>query len=344
MFCSKCGAQVKETDRFCAQCGQDLSSLRYYLEEDDEDEWEDDDADANQNALSDTDSALSEWIHVEKNTGEERVFPILGSELVVPAKLDSFMYYYKSFKNNAGIQLNYVRRDYINEVHDLDQFFAIVPQIYLNYITPLLQNAFEVILAYGLYDITGEDFASQHSKDFCKVNASYETLRTAVNNTLIANEQAVHNRYSSIPSLGFIGGLGTILAVEAANIAIQASYESSLNNIALNPAQKAEILNRLNFEMFMQEFYTDYWNVAYSLCFRLHTHDCGVWYPTAVGNERAEGLMKNLNNGMVPPADRVSAILQVFENRPIQPDLYGYLRSKYPNDEEIEAVCEYFGY
>ncbi len=96
--------------------------------------------------------------------------------------------------------------------------------------------------------------------------------------------------------------------------------------------------------MMMNQVYTDYWNVAFSLCWRLNTHNCGVWYPTTQGNAHAEGLIKNLQTGLIPPSDRIDAILEVFKSRPIEGALFGYLRRNYPGDTEVEEVCKYFGY
>ncbi len=204
--------------------------------------------------------------------------------------------------------------------------------------------AFEIIFQYGIYDITPEDFATQHTKDFCATDASFKTMQEAFNNTVIANENRIHNIYNHIPNIGFIGGLGTVLAVEAANFAINTSYQSIINNVNVKPAQKAELFNRIKPEVLMHQVYKDYWDVAYSLCYRLHTHGCGVWYPTAEGNECANGLMQNLQSGFIQLFERVNVILQIFNYRPIQDSLFGYLRCNYHEDEEIEAVRVYFGY
>lgn len=319
MICTKCGAEVADGFRFCNKCGNPLEG-------------------------TENTGIRSLGVHIEKYEGEERVFPLLGKELYVSKELDAFMYYRKKFKEFARVQADLAKADYCRYVTGLDEFMNIFPEIYCRYLKPLLQKAFEIILSYGIYDITAEDFAKQHTEDFCAADKTMNTMQEACNNTIIANENAIHKMYGSIPNIGFIGGLGTVLAVEAANIAIDATYKSAINKVNIKPAQKIELFNRINHEMLMMHVFKDYWDVAFSLCYRLYTHDCGMWYPTVEGNERANGLMKNLESGLIPPSDRSDVIIQIFKNRPIQDSLYGYLRRTYAGDEEVDAVRRYFGY
>lgn len=319
MICGKCGAEVREGFRFCNKCGNPLTT-------------------------TEVTSIKPKEVQIERYEGQERVFPLLGTELHVSKELDAFMYYRSRFKEFARAQADLAKADYYMYVRGLDEFLDIFPEIYFRHLKPLLLKAFEIILSYGIYDITADDFATQHTKDFCAADNTVRTMQEAYNNTIIANENAIHKTYNSIPNIGFIGGLGTVLAVEAANIAINASYKSAINRVNVKPAQKRELFGRINHEVLLQHVFKDYWDVAFSLCYRLYTHDCGMWYPTAEGNERAGGLMKNLESGLIPIGDQASVIIQIFKNRPIQDSLYGYLRRTYPGDEEVDAVRKYFGY
>jgi hypothetical protein len=347
MFCTKCGAEAGEGAKFCRKCGNPISQKIHFADNSDvvidvvsEAEF----TEGESTSLATQKKEVPQLNYIEKYNGEEKVFPFLETELHVPKELDSFMYYRNSFKQNAIIQSGITKQEYGEQVFCLDQFFDLFPKIYFNNLKPLLENAFSIILSYGVYDITGEDFANQHMDDFCSVNDTYKTLQEAFNNTLIKNENAIHNKYANIPNIGFIGGIGTILAVEAANYAIKSSYESSLRNVNVNQAQRLELYNRIDFDMLMNQIYRDYWNVSFSLCYRLNTHGCGVWYPTTEGNARAEGLMKNLQAGLIPASEQVNVLLQVFNSRPIQGSLFGYLRRNYPGDADIEEICKYFGF
>jgi hypothetical protein len=62
-----------------------------------------------------------------------------------------------------------------------------------------LTAAFEIIFQYGIYDITPEDYATQHTKDFCATDATFKTMQEAFNNTVIANENRIHNIYNNYP-------------------------------------------------------------------------------------------------------------------------------------------------
>ncbi len=347
MYCTKCGAQVAEDANFCKKCGNPITknnnihdSVGTVIDVDADFET----SDVEQAGITITKKEVPQLAIIQKYTGEEKVFPFLGTELRISKEVDSFIYYRNSFKQNAKIQAEVTKQEYCEQIQGLDQFFDLLPNIYGGNLRPLLEQAFNIILSYGVYDITAEDFTTQHMADFCAVDNTYKTLQEAFNNTLIKNENAVHRKYSSIPNIGFIGGIGTILAVEAANYAIKSSYQSSLRNVNVSIPQRIELYNRIDFDMLMHQVYVDYWDVAFSLCYRLNTHGCGVWYPSTAGNARAEGLMKNLQSGLIPSSEQVNVMLQVFESRPIQGSLFGYLRRNYPGDDEIEAICKYFGF
>ncbi len=239
MFCKKCGAEVQEGDKFCRKCGNQLpeiipldNGLALLVQEESEIETSED------KSVNDAEQKeVARYEYTEKYCGEDRVFSLLGRELHVSKELDSFMYYRNKFKRNAKVQMEITRQEYREKVYGLDQFFDVFPHIYEDNLKPLLANAFEIILSYSIYDITSEDFVKQHIADFCSVDNTFKTMQEAYNNTLISNENIIHKRYGSIPNIGFIGGIGTVLAVEAANYAIKYSYESSLNNVNVSLPQ-----------------------------------------------------------------------------------------------------------
>ena len=170
-------------------------------------------------------------------------------------------------------------------------------------------------------------------------------MTDSVDLTLQANERNLIDSYNNIPSIGFIGGILTVAAVEAGNYALRSSYENKLNNLHLAPAQEFELFNRINHAAACYEVYEDYWDVYKSLAYRLHKAGFGVWYPSQEKNKKAEAYYSNLSKQAIPEKDVESIIFQIVECRPDFPDIYGWVRqhwNHYP--EENEKVFNYFGF
>ncbi len=322
MYCMMCGAEVAEDAKFCKKCGNVIQK--------------------NTNVVPQIE--MPHLVPVKKYTGEEKVFPFLGAELHIPEEVDSFIRYRQVFKANAMLMADVTRQQYCQQIHGLDEFFNLFTEIYCGNIKPLLADALLVAMEYGLYDVTGDDLINQYMSEFCSVEKTHRSLLEAADNKLIERENAIHEMYSNIPNIWFMGGIGTVLAVEAANQAIKYSYKKSLNNLNLTFQQKQELYYSIDFEKLMNDVYLDYWNVVYTLCQCLRSHGFSIWYPTAEGNARAEALMRNLRAGLIPDSERVNVMLEVFKCNPIQGSLFGYLRRNYSWDDDIENICCYFGF
>ena len=337
MFCKVCGqAQRNPQDVFCWNCGN-----RYF---------EENGIAASQGEIAQVDYTPKEiegysWIDPEKYTGQEREFTFLGKPFHVPADVDAFIHWRKVYRNNAFIQHAYFKRDYYANVHNLYQYLDIAPQVYLRFLEPLVSDAYKILMSNGLYEITLEEFRQTHLNDFCTFDDTYKVMTDSVELTLQANERSIINSYNNIPNIGFIGGLFTVAAVEAANYAIRNSYENRLNNLNITPPQEFELFNRIRHDNVCFQAFGDYWDVYKSLAYRLHEAGLGVWFPTQEKNKKAEALFSNLSKQAIPEADVESVIIQIIEARPDFAAIYGWIKqNRNHNPEENEEVFNYFGF
>ena len=351
MFCIGCGKKViEERVNFCPFCGkkQDVV-LRAPVARNTSNR-----ASANRNTsrtapvkdepvIPLTPVEEIELTEITKNEGQGRSFPFLGDTLIIPRGMDSFIEYRKGFKQNARILQEHLAKDYEANIRNLDQFFVNFPNIYCKYRARLIDSAVRLIIDYDIFDISREEFEAGHNADFGRCNEVYETMITAFNNTITKNQNNIAKGFSMIP--GFIfSGIGGAIAATVFNVATEAAFEVSIKKANVSFAQRKEIFGRIKTELLYEDVFYDYWNVHYSLCWQLNQRGLDMWYPTAEGNKKAEGLMNNLKGNLVPKDKIVPVLIQIFQARPQQDGLFEYLNDNYHDNPDVIALNEYFGY
>ena len=68
-----------------------------------------------------------------------------------------------------------------------------------------------------------------------------------------------------------------------------------------------------------------------------------MWYPSIETNTKAESLLSNIKNGLVPPDKRASALIQAIKYRPMQKGLIEYIVQCYKQSPEAMEIASYFG-
>ena len=329
-ICSKCGANQPEGDRFCMSCGNPLVASNTVIE-------------SNQIAAREVPSNYNPQAELLPYTGQERVFTLEGQAFTIPEEMDAFIHYRKSFKHAAKYMIQYVMHDYDAQVRNLDEYFTKFPIMYVHYRRYLVDAAVKILVNYEIYDISREEFELELNKEFSKCNELYEALIEAFNNTIEDNQARAVRLASLLPNIYFGGGVLGLAKAFAYTAATSGIAEASIRNANVSQPQRRELFKRITRQELYENLYEDYWDVHYSLCFRLHERGVNVWYPSIETNTKAESLLSNIKNGLVPPDKRASALIQAIKYRPMQKGLIEYIVQCYKQSPEAMEIASYFG-
>lgn len=328
--CSKCGTNYVEGDRFCMVCGNSFGASNEKFQ-------------TNQLAVKPNSSVDNPLPKLVPYNGQARTFTLSGETYNVSEGMDAFIHYRKAFKHAAKYMADFVMRDYDAQVRNLDDYFTKFPIMYVHYRRYLVDEAVKILIHFDIYDISREEFEAELGKEFSKCNVTYEALIEAFNNTITDNQARAARRGSLLPNIFFGGGVLGFAQALAYNAASTAIVESSIRNANVSQAQRRELFKRITRKELYENLLSDYWDVHYSLTYRLHENGVNVWYPSVEGNTKAQGLMRNLQSNLIPEEKKAKVLVQVLNNRPMQDGCVEYLVKKFGKDPEAMAIAEYLG-
>ncbi len=75
----------------------------------------------------------------------------------------------------------------------------------------------------------------------------------------------------------------------------------------------------------------------------MHNTGINVWYPSQENNYRAQGIMNNLQNGLIPEEKVIPALIQVLNYRPHQKNCLEYITDKFSYTQEAIELANYYG-
>ncbi len=313
-FCTTCGKSLKEGARFCTNCGKPTAAATPPIP-----------------------------IHADMYAGEGRAFPLFGDTFPVSPQLDAFVHYRAQFHKLAKVQAAKLSGEYHRTVTNLDQFLTLFPQMYLKHRQPLLEAAMDLLVEYGIYDLSVEQFSQQHTADFCLCGEDVDIMVDSFNKTIEANQQRKANNYNRMPGIMFRGITG-IAAAFAVNMAVNAIAEADIRNADVTARQRAELFARIDTDLLMERAFIDYWRVFLSLTWTLNSRGAAVWYPDETSNQRATGIYQNLCSGRIPQDKVPQLMVTMLQLSPYMTEGINDMKAYRNTDPEIAALIEYFGY
>ena len=270
-------------------------------------------------------------------------FPFFGNTLFIDSKMDEFYTYRKAFKNKASQLTSLVQRDYKNHVRNLDEFFSNFPKMYCHYRNPVIDSVIKLFMSYDIYDISKEQFEEFHNKKFCTCNLIFDDITKQFNDLIVANQNRKIRNYNMLPGV-FFSGITGIVAATAVNVAVTNMMESSIRNANVSRSQRIGLFNKIDKGLLFERVHLDYWYSHLSMFLMLQERGVSTWYVNGEIADRAEGMMNNLKNNLVPKEKVKSVLLQILQTYPIQEGLFQYLNKEFPGEPEIIAINNYFGY
>ena len=321
-FCTSCGCQIGDQDRFCTNCGAKQG--------------------APASAQPQSFNVGAQAPSIQAYAGVAKHFPFFGRSLVVSSGMDTFNYYRKAFHALAKHQARALEAEYRAKITDLDSFFVHFLEMYAKYRKPIIDMAMSIILQTGVYDLSAKQFEDQHTADFCLCAQDVDVAVESFNLTIEANQDRKIRMYNMLPGVVF-RGIGGFAAALALNVAVNSIAEADIRNANVNKKQRAEIFGRIDTDILMERAFTDYWRVFLSMTWQLNRKGIDVWYPNQQDNESATGLYQNLASGMLPAAHVPDLLIKLLQLNPYSDDPIAYIKNNIGINSETQPIIDYFG-
>lgn len=277
-------------------------------------------------------------------TGEEQRFTIENSEIVFSKELDNCLKYKKQFESAAQYYLDRFKFRYQQCINDFDSFIFYFNDIYLEGLIPMTHRAYSLLLPFGVFNMSIESFASQHMDNYHRALTSWEALVGVEAKRNQVAQQAGNIVGNSIQMQG--GGFGMrgaakgVAQAEAFNLGMGLLGKFVENQNKMTPEEKAEVFSNFNTELFYDEVYSDYFNTFLTMIKALADNNILPNIHTLTTDEYKTTL-SNLQNPMFPQERFSASIVSVITSYPFEKAGYMLLKSKYPNDSEVDRLFDY---
>ena len=272
--------------------------------------------------------------------GEKREFTINDFPIVVSPELDKFNTYRKIYRNLARKAADAFGASYRKIVVNFDAFLIELPKMYVFYRAPLLEAAVNNLIAEGIYDVSLESFAQEHTNDFCLVGEDIRIMNESCAFTIQNNRQRTADALGIVPGFIFSGPLG-LAAATVTNVSLSAAETAAIKNAKISNAQKMELFKRINTDVLIERAYLDYWRVFCSLCYKLYINEKNKWYPTEANENSVNNLLDNLMGGKIPSSAYAGVFQQIVDKSPYKNRFAEYLNNLYPNDPGLKEYLAY---
>ena len=284
-----------------------------------------------------------------KLISKNKKFTLFDRELQIPSNLDAFNSYRLLYRDLALQATDELEYEYNNSIHNLDEFLANFPTLYMSKLEPLIKKAVDILILEELWTITYDLFLEEHLNDFHLAMDDYRTMVDDFNLVLEENQRKKASMWGYVPNLigggfGIVSALKGIATATEYNLIRNGIEENSLKNANVKPEQRDQIYKHLNTSLLFDRVFSDYWNVFLSLVWNLNQNGKSIWWPNNNEISQAENIFANLSNPNFPQDKIIDAILQIIKVDPYNEQYYNYMIEKFGDTEEIHTIKSYFGY
>ena len=286
----------------------------------------------------------------ERHTGAEHVFPLNEENLVVTEGMDVLNTYRLMFREFAIDCANAARTEFNKKVRDLTTYLEFFPKIYAYYMTMMCDKAMEIIIAEGIWSVTGGSLLEEHCNTFHLALDDFMVTVESVQLTVEKNQSGIATAMSFVPHLvgggfGVKGAIKGIAGATAFNIARDSIESGLINSVTtINQAQQKELYDRINHDILFNNVFFDYWRVFATMIDTINYNGGNIWVPNTENNQRAANVFTNLRNPNFPKDQLTSVFIQILEINPYDADYQKYMLSQFGENDETIAIKNYFGY
>lgn len=277
-------------------------------------------------------------------------FPICGKELEIPESMDIFNSYRLKFRELANVCADNARNEYNKKVQNLVTYLQFFPSIYYKYLSILIKKAIDIIISEGIWTITEESFTEKHIADFHQAIDTYSVTIESIELTSQSNRRKIASITSLIPNLsgggfGLKGAAKGIATASAFNLIRDGAEASLINNASnINQAQQYELYSRIKPDNLFEIVFVDYWRVFLTLVCSLNQNGKAIWWITNEKSQQAKNIFQNMSNPNFPQDKLLEVFLEILKTNPYNAEYHKFMISKFGDNEETNAIKNYFGY
>ena len=355
MFCSQCGQEIEDRDKFCWNCGSPIklrkeNTTNYNVQLNDE---------LNNGKIKevvptvsvpyDEKAELPKIIdglyRIERYEGKHREFSFASRYISIKPALDIYNYYRKIFKHNAQTYAELFENEYRDSITSLEEFLNLFSEIYSRNIWPLFHDAVKILNKYDVFEVTEDSFSEMFYQNYgyyCQ--KTLLDISNAVNGTITSNQQNAIDRYNSKPTLFGIGLVG-IAAISIYDDIQKSNFQKAYHNASkLTSFQEKEIFGRIHTFELIENAYQDYFNVHILMLYLLREHGHEIWLPTEAEKNKAEAMVDNIMADL--PAEEVADKMErALLSYPYSRKVFRYIvESDILSESDREELKRYFGY
>ena len=124
-----------------------------------------------------------------KLISKNKKFTLFDRELQIPSNLDAFNSHRLLYRDLALQATDELEYEYNNSIHNLDEFLANFPTLYMSKLEPLIKKAVDILILEELWTITYDLFLEEHLNDFHLAMDDYRTMVDDFNLVLEENQR-----------------------------------------------------------------------------------------------------------------------------------------------------------
>ncbi len=277
--------------------------------------------------------------------GEEKTFTLNGSKITVSKNLDICLKYRPLFKEAATYYSNRFKFKYECCVNDFDTLINYFHDMYNEGLADMLNRAYSLLLPFGVFSVSLEDFAQKHTSNYYRAISSYCTM-AGIEETKNKNAQALGNNVGNSMRLqgggfGIKGAAKGIATAELFNAGMGLVGKYVTNQTKMSPEEKQRAYAAFKADVFFTEVYNDYYNMFYTLVQTLA--DNGVLSGTTIMiTSTLKTMIDNLSNPMFPDDRICPVIADIISQNPFIPKVFDILKAKIGETEEVKQISDYF--
>lgn len=277
--------------------------------------------------------------------GDVREFTLVGNVVSVSANLDACIQYRNEFKTSAKYYAERFEFKYKNCVQDFDSLIHYFEDLYLEGLQPMLDRAYSVLLPFGIFSASIEDFSSRHINTYKRALTSCQKMAGI---ELSKNERAQQtgNQVGNAMRLqgggfGFKGAMKGIAQAEAFNIGMGMLGKIVSNNNKMTQEEKEKVFTSFKQDVFFQEVYSDYFNTFLTMVQTLSDNNELNGVKTIINAEYST-MIKNLQNPMFPKEKVAPALVKLVSSYPFEMAGFKLLQERFGQTEEVKNIISYF--
>lgn len=277
--------------------------------------------------------------------GKEREFSFEGNVIFISANLDACMQYHDDFKTSAKYYADQFEFKYKNCVQDFDTLLHYFSDLYSEGLKAMINRAYSVLLPFGIFDVSLEDFTVKHMNTYRKAINSCETMAgIELKKNQIAEQSgnmlgnAIHMQGGGF---GLKGAMKGVAKAEAFNLGLGAIGKLVAHQNKMSAEDKEKAFNLFKHDVFFQEVYSDYANTFLTVVKTLSDNNELRGIMTRATTEY-NTMIQNLQNPMFPKEKIGPALVKLISSYPFEVAGFELLKQKFGETEEVKKIIKYF--